>query len=79
LDDTNFILQGEDGVDLKFLEDLVDEDGIDAMVGGDNMPMDEEYGDMLVDEHPEDDEEAIDEYLNVELTMGVRTDDERWG
>jgi hypothetical protein len=79
LDDTNFILQGENGVDLKFLEDLVDGDGIDAMVGGDNTPTDEEYGDMLIDERPEEDEEAIDKYLNVELTMGVGTDDERRG
>jgi hypothetical protein len=67
LDDTNFILQGENGVDLKFLEDLVENDGINAMAEGDNMPIDEEYGD----------EEAMDKYLNMELTMGVGTDDER--
>jgi hypothetical protein len=77
LDDTNFILQGENGVDLKFLEDLVENDGINAMAEGDNMPIDEEYGDMLVDECPNEDEEAMDKYLNMELTMGVGTDDER--
>jgi predicted ArsR family transcriptional regulator len=79
LDDTNFILQGENGVDLKFLEDLVENDGINAMAEGDNTPMDEEYGDMLVEEHPEEDDEAIDKYLNMELTLGVGTDDKRRG
>ena len=34
---------------------------------------------MLIDERPEEDEEAINKYLNVELTMGVGTDDERRG
>jgi hypothetical protein len=44
LDDTNFTLQGENSVDLKLLEDLVDDDGINSMVGVGNMPIDEEYG-----------------------------------
>ncbi len=30
-------------------------------------------------QHPEEDNEAIDKYLNMELTPGVGTDDERWG
>ena len=42
-------------------------------------PTDEEYGDMLVEERPEEDDEAIDKYLNMELTLGVGTDDERRG
>jgi hypothetical protein len=79
LDNTNFILQGENGVDLKFLEDLVDDNGINAMTEGDIMPMDEEYGDMLVDECPDEDEEAMDKNLNMELTMDIGMDDERWG
>jgi hypothetical protein len=37
LDDSKFILQGEDGVNLKMLEDL-DNVGIGAMVGGWNHP-----------------------------------------
>jgi hypothetical protein len=49
------------------------------MADGDNMPMHEEYGDMLIEECPNEDEEAIHKYLNMELTMGVRKDDERWG
>jgi hypothetical protein len=33
---------------------------------------------MMVEEHPEaDDEEAVDRYLNMELRMGAGTDDER--
>jgi hypothetical protein len=79
LDNTNFILQGENGINLKFLVDLVDKDGINAMKEGDSMPMEEEYADMLDDEHPDEDEEFIDKYLNMELTMGVGRDDERQG
>jgi hypothetical protein len=79
LDDTNFILQAENGINLKFLEDLVDEDGINAMADGDNMLMDKEYGDMLVDEYPNEDKEAMDKHLIMELTMGIRMDDKRWG
>jgi hypothetical protein len=47
------------------------------MADGDNIPMDEEYGDMLADEHSNEDEEAMDGYLNMEITIGVGTDDER--
>jgi hypothetical protein len=50
LDDTNFVLQGEDGINLKMLEDFVWEDGINYMNDEGNMPTEEEYGDMLVDE-----------------------------
>jgi len=80
LDDTNFILQGEDGVNLRMLEDITDEDGIGAMAEGGITPTEEEYGDMLVEERPDiEDDEAIDKYINMELTMGVGTDDERRG
>ncbi len=50
LDDTNFVLQGENCVDLKMLEDIVNEDGINAMADVINMLTDEEYGDMLINE-----------------------------
>jgi hypothetical protein len=79
LDDSNFILQGEDNVDLRFLEDIVDDNGIGAIGEKGIMPTGEEYGDMLVKERPEEDNEAIDKYLNMELTLGVGTDDKRWG
>jgi hypothetical protein len=79
LDDSNFILQGEDNVDLRFLEDIVDDNGIGAIGEKGITPTGEEYGDMLVEEHPEEDDEAIDKYLNMELTLGIATDDKRWG
>jgi hypothetical protein len=45
-----------------------------------NAPTDEEYGDMNIAERPEeDDEEAVDNYLNVELIMNMGTNDERRG
>ncbi len=40
-----------------------------------NMLMEEEYEDMLVDKQPDEDKEAVDQYLNMELTMGAGTDD----
>jgi hypothetical protein len=79
LDDSNFMLQGEDGVDLKMLEDL-DDDGVGAIVEDGITLMEEEYNDMIVEECPEaDDEEAVDRYLNMELMMGAGMDDKRWG
>jgi hypothetical protein len=43
-------------------------------------PSAEDYGDMHTDERPGDnDEEAIDKYLNVELIMNMGTNDERRG
>ena len=43
-----------------------------------NIPSDEEYGDMLFDERPEDDDEdAIDKYIGMELIMDAGTDFER--
>ncbi len=42
--------------------------------------MEEEYDDMIDEEHPEaNDEEAVDRFLNMELTMGAGMDDKRWG
>jgi hypothetical protein len=57
---------------LKILEDLVDNDDINTMAEGDNTPMDEEYGDMLVDECPDKDEETMDKYPNMELIMAAK-------
>jgi hypothetical protein len=79
LDDSNFILQGEDNVDLKMLEDL-DDRGIGAVMEDGITPTEEEYDGMIVEEHPEaNDGEALDKYLNMELRMGAGMDDERWG
>ncbi len=72
-------LQGENGIDLKFLEDLVVDNGINAMAIGDNMQTVEEYGNMLVDKCPNEEKEEMSKYLNMELTMGIGMDDKRWG
>jgi hypothetical protein len=59
------------------LEDL-DDEGIGAMMEDGITPKEEEYDDMIVEERPKaDDEEAVDKYLNMELRMGARMDDER--
>jgi hypothetical protein len=61
------------------LEDL-DDEGIGTVIDDGITPMEQEYDGMIVEEHPEaDDEEALDKYLNMELRMGTGTDDERWG
>jgi hypothetical protein len=43
LDDTNFVLQGEDGINLKMLVDFVWEDGINYMNDEGNTPTEEVY------------------------------------
>jgi hypothetical protein len=59
LDDSNFILQGED-----------DDKGIGRMVEDGVTLTEEENDDMIVEEHPKpNDEEALDKYLNMELRM----------
>jgi hypothetical protein len=79
LDDSNFILQGEDNVDLKMLEDL-DDEGIGAVMEDGITLTEEAYDGMIVEECPEaNDEESLNKYLNMELRMGAGTDDERWG
>jgi hypothetical protein len=61
------------------LEDL-DDKGIGTMRENGITPMEEEYDGMILEECPKaDDKEALDKYLNMELRMGARTDDERWG
>jgi hypothetical protein len=77
LDDSNFILQGEDGIDLKMLEDL-DDEGIGAMMEDGITPIEKKYYDMVVEECPKaNDEEAADKYLNMELRMGDGSDDKK--
>ena len=45
-----------------------------------NTPTAAEYDDMHTDKRPDDDdEEAVNKYLNVELIMDVGTSDERRG
>ena len=66
----------------------MDVDDIDDLVNGNagvsheeiTTPGLEEYGDMILDKRPEDDDEdAIDKYLNCELILDVGTNNERHG
>jgi hypothetical protein len=76
LGDSNFTIKGDKSL---YLEDI-DVDDDNAGVTGGVTPTDEEYGDMLIDERPKDDEEeAIDHYLNMEIIMGIGTESKRWG
>jgi hypothetical protein len=73
LDGSNFTIKGDEGL---YLEDIEVDDDNTGVTGG-VAPTDDEYGDMLVEERPEDDEEeAVDHYLNMEITMGVGTESE---
>jgi hypothetical protein len=68
------------------LEDI-DDDNLFGSMAHNNLlgiggvtPTVEEYDDMVSEERPEDDnEEAIDKYLNMELILGAGMDDQRWG
>jgi len=80
LDDANFELPGDAGFDAVYLDDIDVDENPGVTFDGGVTPSDDDYGDMNVGERPEDDdEEAVDQYLNMELTMDVGTDDERRG
>jgi hypothetical protein len=81
LDDANFIVEGEGEFESMYLDDIEEDEnpGV-AYANYANTPSDDEYGDMITAERPEEDEEeAIDNYLNVELIMNTGTNDERCG
>jgi hypothetical protein len=85
LDDENFEIEGDGEYDSfhALLDTDVDDDyyeNFGIQRDPELIPTDEEYGDMLVDERPEaDDEQAIDNYLNTELMMDLGTGNERFG
>jgi hypothetical protein len=62
-----------------YLEDIEDTDHLGIRQAHDlNTPTAAEYDDMHTDDRPDDDDEkAVDKYLNVELIMDVGTNDER--
>ena len=71
LDDTNFRLTGDMDISRLYLDDKDDPDKRT------NIPTDEEYGDMLFEPRPdEDDEESVDKYLNMELILDLGNDNE---
>ena len=78
LDDANFVIEGKGEFDSMYLDDVDDDEnpGV-ACADEDQMPSHEDYGDMHVDERPDDDDkEAMDKYLNVELIMNMGTNDQ---
>jgi hypothetical protein len=81
LSDANFVIERKGEFDTMYLDDIKNDEnpGVAYMSDG-CTPSPEEYDDMDMDERPEDDdEEAIDKYLNVELLMNMGTNDERCG
>jgi hypothetical protein len=79
LNDANFVIEGEGEFESMYLDDVEEDEnpGV-AYMNDANTPTGEEYGDMVTDERPEEDEEeAIDNYLNVELIMNMGTNDKR--
>ena len=81
LNDDNFVIKGEGEFDSMYLEDIDNDENPGVVYADeDQTPSHEDYGDMHVDERPEDDdEEAVDKYLNVELIMNMGTNNERHG
>ena len=81
LDDANFIVDGEGEFDSMYLEDTEDDNHLGICYEHDlNTPTAAEYDDMHTDDRPDDnDEEAIDKYINVEQIMDIGTNDEHHG
>ena len=80
LDDANFQLNINEDADLSFLEGVEIDDSGGVTTEHGVTPDDKEYGDMLRGERPEDDnEEALDCYLNMELIMDIGTSGKRGG
>lgn len=74
LDDDNFQIDLPDGMDSFRLPDVNLPEELDNR-DEKNIPSDAEYGDMLFGERPEDDDEdAIDKYIGMELVMDAGTD-----
>jgi hypothetical protein len=82
LDDANFQVDRDGNYTGMYLEDIECPDDTNSGMAweGENDPSLEEYNDMVMEESPEDDEEeAIDKYLNVKLIMDVGTNNEWHG
>jgi hypothetical protein len=80
LDNANFMIDGEGEFDSMYLDDIDDNVNPGVVRGDeeeyDTTPSAEDYRDMHTNERTEDDDkEAIDKYLNVELIMNMGTND----
>jgi hypothetical protein len=79
LDDANFQVDWDGNYTGMYLNDIECPDDTNSGMAQEeeNVPSLEEYDDMVMEEHPEhDDEEVIDKYLNVKLIMDVGTNNE---
>jgi hypothetical protein len=82
LNNENFTLDGDGEFNSINLDDLADEYDQNPGVAYDKgiEPSLEDYADMIVEDRPEDDDEdAVNKFLNAELIFGVGTNDERRG
>ena len=81
LDDVNFIVDSKGEFDSMYLEDIKNDNHLGIHHANDlNTLTPAEYNDMHTDDRPDnDDEEAIDKYLNVELIMDIGTNNECCG
>lgn len=83
LNDKNYEVDLSPEFESMYLDDVEDDDvypnpGVTHK--DDTTPTAKEYGDMISNEWPkDDDEEAIDKYLNVELILKAGTNNERQG
>ena len=79
LNDSNHRVELPEGAEKYWLPDYPLPDDLEYDGRNEqNVPKDDEYGDMLVDKRPDDDEEEmIDKYLGMELIMDVGTNNER--
>jgi hypothetical protein len=81
LNDKNFLLfnKGFQGMYIEDIEDLM-ESHSSVVHEEANTPSDKDYRKNYPPKPPEDDDkEAINKYLNAELILGLRTNDERHG
>ena len=78
LDDANFAIEDKGEYESMFLDDIK----LDTNPGIhyrdiDHTPSTDKYGDMNIEDRPDDDdEEAIDKYLHVELILDVGTNNQ---
>ena len=80
LNDDNFIIDDPNLTGFYMEDEYGGPDGELADAG--LSPTDDEYGDMMLDERPDDDElsdELMDKYVNAELIFNVGTGNERRG
>jgi hypothetical protein len=75
------LVEGEGEFESMYLDDINDDMNPGVICKDDqNTPSPEDYKDMHTDERPEDDdEEAVDKYLNVELIGNIGTNDKQRG